>query len=114
MSDHENELLSIKSSELLNQSKLSFSVLRLKVFFKVRNFLLFFFSPVSFVVQHGQSQFIGICLPYVCNKDDVYIMMKESMVTSDAEGDREAEVIRIKSHYDYYYMAHDRTFWLVM
>lgn len=36
------------------------------------------------------------------------------MVLSEAEDDREAEVIKIKSHYDHYYMIRDRTFWLVM
>lgn len=65
-------------------------------------------------LQHGQSQFVGICLPYVCNKQDVHIMVEQSMITSDAEDDREAEVIKIKSHYDYYYMVQDKTFWLVM
>lgn len=62
--------------------------------------------------KHGKSQYIGICLPYSCNKDDVHILVEQSLNT--VEENRETEVIRIKSHYDYYYMAEDKTFWLVV
>lgn len=55
-----------------------------------------------------------MCLPYICNKPDVRILMEQSLISSDAEDDRDAEVIKIKSHYEYYYMTHDKTFWLIM
>lgn len=70
----------------------------------------------SWSLQHGQNQFVGICIPYACNKEDMQIMVEQSIKADDdkTNEDRTTDIIKIKSHYDHYYMKHDRTFWLIM
>lgn len=65
-------------------------------------------------MEKTKTQYAGICLPYSCSKMDVEILVRESISSSKSRGNRNAEILKVKSPHEYYYMFRDRTFWLIV
>lgn len=58
-------------------------------------------------------QYLGICMPYSCTKQDVEEMVSQSLQQDDIP-ERDVKVTKVKSPHDYYHVFRDRIFWLLV
>ncbi|KAL1488430.1 hypothetical protein ABEB36_014903 [Hypothenemus hampei] len=64
-------------------------------------------NPNGFTIKDRVLS-IGLCLPYICRESDVKMIMEETATSTDEIA---VQVSSIKSHYNYYNVFNDRTFW---
>ncbi|VVC35960.1 Hypothetical protein CINCED_3A019863 [Cinara cedri] len=67
-------------------------------------------APINYTERY---QYLGICMPYSCTKQDVDEMVSQSLQQDDVP-ERDVKVTKVKSPHDYYNVFRDRIFWLLV
>ncbi|CAH1725180.1 unnamed protein product [Aphis gossypii] len=66
-------------------------------------------APINYTERY---QHLGLCMPYSCSKEDVDVMVNQTLHQDIPE--RNVKVAKVKSPHDYYDLFGDRVFWLLV